>query len=190
MVTTKEKESIHNVNGHSSHTAEVEYVMAQREDDVDNCRAIFERLQNEDEQHQRPHDEYEQHLDHTDFEGLFDEQEQPSQRPSTTQVRQPRRPAIDERLVHPNWGTSHEEYHKTGQRIKWTTKEKAYIGKYCEQKIKEKPDISCLIASCRQAILQDPKAIPIFHKHHLIKNDRLRAGYQAYLRDKEKQLQK
>ena len=44
VISAKEKEAIHNINGHSSKTAKVEYVMADREDDVRVSRQLFQRL--------------------------------------------------------------------------------------------------------------------------------------------------
>ena len=192
IISVKEKEAIHNINGHSSKTAKVEYVMADRQDDVRVSRQLFQRLSEDSISSHRhendaryyevpelPNDDHSiPEISSEDYLQLFDDE--PTSQSTNNNNGRPR-------FEHPQWGTAHEDYAKENPtKVTWTKQEKDYIGQWVEQALKDKPVLSNLMSNCLSAIKADPSAIPIFHSFHIVNSARLRSGYQAYLKDNRK----
>ena len=161
-------QSVHNISGHSSATARAEYILAEREDDIINTRAIFDN-----------------NITATtdDFDLEFDDDIFNDELPLLSAD-----PAEDEPTMKwAEWGAKHPDIHrKDCGKVNWSDKERSYIGKFCNDMQRSHPYCKTLMAKCRVAILSDPVARELFHPHHLSRNDRLRAGYQSYLRAKNK----
>ncbi len=58
-----------------------------------------------------------------------------------------------------------------------------YIENWCENQIVDAPDR--MVSRCLAFLLKDPMAIPIFHQHHILNSQRLKNGYDAYIKRKK-----
>jgi hypothetical protein len=82
------------------------------------------------------------------------------------------------------WGTEHPCKGKTGSRIKWSDAELDYLSNTIDWCLSVDPDSKTLMASCLKIIKErdNYKTRPIFHDRHVLKSDRLRAGYDTLKR--------
>ena len=182
LISKKQKQSVHNISGHSSDTARVEYIMAERDQDVRNSRDMFRNsickticAVND--------------FDSIDAEDTYSDDDDVSINVGpTSPQRVSSQPETAKGTAVPSmkwaeWGRGHPDIGKADPaRVKWSDMEKLFIGKWCASMQKTHPHCRTMMAECRSAILADPVAREIFHPHHLIRPDRLRAGYQSYLR--------
>lgn len=79
------------------------------------------------------------------------------------------------------WGRDHPDFNKEGK-ARWTDTEKDFLlavvdDIMSEQASTERPPR--LMADCLRRIREDPSTRHIFHKRHIAKSDRLRAGYEV-----------
>jgi cobalamin biosynthesis protein CobT len=79
-----------------------------------------------------------------------------------------------------DWGKDHPDYKSTSSRAQWTAAEKHYVGTWCRAFKAEYPNIVNVVAKCLTHMRTDPVALRIFHKHHVLKSDRLRFGYESF----------
>lgn len=82
-----------------------------------------------------------------------------------------------------DWGTQHPHYGSISTRIEFSDAEKLYIVEALQSM---GCDINQLPSNSTSLILKqiraDPDAIPIFHKRHILKSDRLRAGIRSAIK--------
>jgi hypothetical protein len=80
-----------------------------------------------------------------------------------------------------NWGTNHPQYsiNDPSAHIKWSEDEIAYISAFVERTTEM--DKSICMRLLRQ-VKSDPGAIEIFHVNHVTDTQKIRNGYEAYMR--------
>ena len=86
-------------------------------------------------------------------------------------------------LEYETWGADHPDYmpREPGvaanpkAKARWSNSELRYIERWCTK------HNSASMKDLLECIRGDPKARTIFHERHVLKTDRLRAGYLAYL---------
>lgn len=86
------------------------------------------------------------------------------------------------------WGTAHPEYNKPKsagggqQRISWSTAEILYIKKFVDDTTANNNNerISMPNSRCWKQVMNDARAIPIFHKNHVLDSSRFASGFEAY----------
>lgn len=98
-------------------------------------------------------------------------------------------PVQDSDIKVPDWGTQHPDYrgmNKKGSelktRVRWSDDEVNYIAKWYYSKKEQMPwtsQIPKMVSKCRQAIFNDPSAIPVFHRNHITDTAKLRNGFEA-----------
>lgn len=196
-ITAQERKAIENVNGHSSAVVEKHYLQQDRTSDVYHARGVFTRIpptspvatpsfleagntsqsisgfmslscgflitgNSEDYQPQT-----------SGIEAIPFPHPLPipqTQLPSTWR--------FQDNLKHTDWGTSHPTYGKVKpSRVPWSTEEIDYIEFWCSTQPAD--DVGRISSRCLEAIRQDPAAVPIFHKHHILSAQRLRNRYDA-----------
>jgi hypothetical protein len=82
------------------------------------------------------------------------------------------------------WGTLHPEFASTSVRVKWTSREIQYVGKYCA----ENAEMKNVYSSCLKNLRSDESMQPHFHSRHVTCSDRLKHGHKAFINlQKQKQ---
>jgi hypothetical protein len=76
------------------------------------------------------------------------------------------------------WGTLHPEYASTGKRVKWTSREIQFVGKYCT----ENSSMKNVYSNCLKQLRSDECMQPYFHMNHVNCSDRLKYGHIAYIK--------
>jgi hypothetical protein len=152
-----DRDSVSNINGHSSRTTESFYLQVDRDSDVKHGRTMFQLIQNDIGLEELSTDEF--------IETPFDESWTPPQ------------------ISMPEWGAKHPHYkiRQNMLRAKWSKEEIDYIGNWCTKKLQDNIEIrSIIISLCWKHITnpnENAEAIPIFHEIHVLDSGRLRTGY-------------
>lgn len=81
------------------------------------------------------------------------------------------------------WGDKHKDRYKTC-RAGWSIAELKYLDKWKES---HRHITKNVVSNCLKSIRKDKEAIPFFHPFHILKADRLRYGFQALVKWKNKQ---
>ena len=82
-----------------------------------------------------------------------------------------------------NWGRAHPDFGKDAKKLKWSDSEIRYVVGWCENAVRLNPESKkTVISKCLKAIYNDPEAIMIFHKHHVLNSGRLRGGYRTAMK--------
>lgn len=154
-ISNEERLAVQTINGHTSAVTKDYYICEDRKMDVFHARNAFNAL-------------------HDTISDLDDDtQSTPSDSSSAHKH--------SEANVAADFGTEHPDYHlATAKRVRWTREEVLYIGKWCDQQFAINPNITNIVAKCRNYILKDPAALPIFHKIHVLDSGRLRNGHRIY----------
>lgn len=103
----------------------------------------------------------------------------------------PTPPRLPSATDEPNWmvraraqpidfGTQHPDYNSKSVKAQWTEEELNYVGEWCTAALTNNPSTSNVVAKCRDHIMKDPAAWPIFHSIHVLDSGRLRNGYRAW----------
>lgn len=151
IITGQQLLSVQAINGHTSAVAKDYYIHKERGNDVTHARAAFSHLTPEQ-------------VDVTEPQPLP---------PAPTWSPAPKPTPL-------NFGTAHPDYGSKSKRAQWTADEIKYIADFCTKKLEENPQCSTLVAQCRDRIMVDPDALPIFHVNHVLDSGRLRSGYRTW----------
>ena len=86
-----------------------------------------------------------------------------------------------------DWGTEHPCYGSDSKRVEFSKEELRYIVRALQSLLTDTNDlpINCTSLVLKQ-IREDPDATPIFHKRHILKSDRLRAGIRSAFKLRQK----
>ena len=166
LITNQQLLSVQAINGHTSAVAKDYYIHKARGNDVIHAREAFSHLSAP----LAPVDNLQAAFDSASPKPL------PPDRPVATTAwsQAPKAAALQFGMAHPDFGTK-------GKRARWTEEEVSYIGSWCANKMRENPHCTTLVAQCREHILTDPFALPIFHSIHVLDSGRLRTGYRAWV---------
>jgi hypothetical protein len=79
-----------------------------------------------------------------------------------------------------DWGSEHPCVNAV-YKAKWTDEELDYIANLCNKlTVSHKEVFHRLASMCRDAILRDPEAVPIFHRFHVQDSSRIRHGVDVW----------
>ncbi len=160
LITLTERRAVESVNGHSSAVVEKHYLQLDRTADVFNSRTVIERL--------IPH--LNNSVNHSPLSTAIEEIPTPLPLPSTWLVR--------DNLKHVDWGTQHPCYTKVKPaKVPWSKEEIDYIEHW--SLLQPDDDMGKFASRCLEEIRKDPRAVPIFHKHHVFSASRMRNGLNA-----------
>ena len=89
---------------------------------------------------------------------------------------------------HLEWGTSHPEYQRlTVRKVKWSAQELQYIEEWIDNDVQG--DTNIQVSRCLAAIRLDPRAVHIFHSHHILNSSRLRNGFDSIIKKKKMRIE-
>ena len=84
-----------------------------------------------------------------------------------------------DKLEPAQWGANHPEKRKNPVRVNWSEAELKYIVEWCTNAVVEHSSWrKTIVAKCREAIWHDPVAMKIFHVNHVLDSGKLMAGYK------------
>jgi hypothetical protein len=86
----------------------------------------------------------------------------------------------------PEWGTRHPDFGKNGIKHVWTDEETNYLQFVIDKLVHNNNSKNNLMSRCLKFIRNDPNAIPIFHKDHILNSARLRAGWESISKKQKK----
>lgn len=182
-ITTEQKESVQNINGHTSETTRAYYLMEDRAADVQRTKGVLTS-------------DIDTLLEVFATEMTEDEMQGPQEEPPAVQVTPmtvtqpappPTPPAALPQAPVLDWGTIHPDYNTTKPTATWTIAEKHFVGTWCANFRQEHPGSSNAVAKCLKHIQAHPEAISIFHQYHTLDCTRLRNGLRQYEKDKERE---
>ena len=182
VITAQQRASVSNINGHTGEVARDYYVRQSRGADVEHARDAFAQLLEADSASSptplvtagrlpsalplpQPS------LVARELELVMSEESPSLEEPIWT-VRARAQP-ID-------FGTQHPDYKSKSIKAQWTDEELNYVGEWCTTTLAHNPSTSNVVAKCRDHIMKDPAAWPIFHSIHVLDSGRLRNGYRAW----------
>jgi hypothetical protein len=179
LITTEQRASVHSINGHSGAVAKDYYIHKVRGEDVQHAREAFQEMfstvDDDDAEGPEPRS--------TEWAPLplpleANLMQSPARGPAAPRSWQERAApvAID-------FGSAHPDYKNTSVKAHWTDEEKDYVGRWCARTLNENPLTSNVVAKCREYILRDPFAWPIFHANHVLDSGRLRNGYRSWTKE-------
>ena len=199
-ISQVERESIMNVNGHSSQIVTDYYVRQDREKDVGNAFNVFDVMndsiatfspladraeQSKKRNNEMTENDFQIHLKRRSVQAETSVLASPvttilDQTEHTTTIE-----TDDVLATTSNIHTSQDAVDKMSSpnpmRVKWTEQEIDYVGKWCTKTLRDNPSNSNnIVARCLTHIRNEPAALRLFHKNHILNSGRLRHGYEAY----------
>jgi len=171
-ISESQRDSVSNINGHSSQVTRDFYLMMDRNADVCSAREALDTIMPLSTQ--------------------LNEMMNSSPTPANESIHRFESPPTwtghtQDILRVADWGTGHPDYEKytakentAVKRARWTQQELKYIADFCKKKLKANPEAnSVIVKCCFQHIQRDPDALPIFHRNHVLDSCRLRTGYRT-----------
>lgn len=159
-ITSKARDSISAISGHSAETVKKYYLYRDRVEDVHHAQQLFAATE-------RP-----------TISTSTATQEEVTTEATTVDPEVPRAQQYVNRLKHTMYGINHPEYKKVDpEKVQWTDAEIAYMATWKRTNVVTVEDQYRQVSRCLAAIRDDPIAHEIFHEHHVLKSDRLRTGY-------------
>jgi hypothetical protein len=208
-ITLKTRKSVEAINGHTSAVVQNYYLQMDRASDVHSAREFFSQASSPAGPVQVPFSSISSSLEPTSPHGLRiqhdsavssmitvpDNVDDDAQGIADDDSLQPiplgpvgSGWAPREGTRHLNWGTSHPEYHRRAvKKVKWSAQELQYIEEWINKD--KQGDSNLPVSRCLAAIRLDPRAVHIFHTHHILNSQRLRNGYDSVLKRKSLQLE-
>jgi hypothetical protein len=167
VISQADRESISNINGHSSRIARMYYVERDRVKDISNTRNLFRYIVATDE------DAPDHCYNAVEFGGV----EWPKQ-------------TFHEYC---NWGVHHPDYNKNTKRATWSRAELEYISDWIRERLVTKVQQGNLqtVSALWHYITRGPgkeQAQLIFHSNHILDSARLRHGYRIVSGDRSSKL--
>jgi hypothetical protein len=199
-----ERESIMNVNGHSSQIVADYYVRQDREKDVGNAFNVFDVMndsiaaisplaalaeQSKKRNNEMTENDFQIHLKRRSVQAETSVLASPV---TTTILDQTEHTTIDDVLATAFTNASTSNIHcsqdavdkmpsPNPMRVKWTEQEIDYVGKWCTKTLRDNPSNSNnIVARCLTHIRNEPAAHRLFHPNHILNSGRLKHGYEAY----------
>lgn len=183
VISAQQRASVSNINGHTGEVVRDYYVRQTRGADVEHARDAFAQLLEA-----TPDPDATHHL-------ATGPLPSPLPLPLTVSPLElvvcPTPARLPGSTDEPNWmvrarpqpidfGTQHPDYSSKSVKAHWTEDELNYIGNWCTAALTSNPSICNIVAKCRDHIMKDPAAWPIFHSIHVLDSGRLRNGYRAW----------
>ncbi len=177
-ITAEQRASVHSINGHSGAVAKDYYVHKVRGEDVQHAREAFQEMfgavGTDCAEESLPIEWAPLPLPlPLDPHAVGTSPVRGGPAPPRSWLERTAPVAID-------FGTAHPDYKNKSVKAHWTDEEKEYVGRWCAQTLNENPLTSNVVAKCREHILRDPLAWPIFHANHVLDSGRLRNGYRSW----------
>jgi len=181
-ISLKTRKSVEAINGHTSATVQNYYLQMDRAADVHSARTFFSQASTDPKPASVSADD--------------DDCSSNSSGNSPFSIRvgqtrnedKPSEWATREGTKHSDWGSSHPEYSRMGvKKVKWSAQELDYIENWIDND--KQGDTNIAVSRCLAAIRVDPRAIHIFHAHHILNSQRLRNGFESVMRKKKVQLE-
>ena len=189
-ISLKTRKSIEAINGHTSATVQNYYLQMDRAADVHSARSFFSQaaepassIPSEPNGQQEVPYPYDLRVHHEQTTLGIPLQPIPvGGSPPANEEWLPR-----ECAKHLDWGCSHPEYGRVGvKKVKWSSQELAYITEWIENDTQG--DTNLPVSRCLTSIRSDPRAVPIFHAHHILNSPRLRNGFESAMKKKAQQM--
>lgn len=166
-ITSKARDSISAISGHSAETVKKYYLYRDRIQDVHHAQQLFDLTEpltistsTQEEVTSATQEEV------TSEATMVDQEEEPCEQQYVN------------RLRHTEYGINHPEYERVDpEKVQWTDAEIAYMASWKRTNVVTVEDQYRQVSRCLAAIREDPVAQKIFHEHHVLKSDRLRTGY-------------
>jgi hypothetical protein len=201
VITPEQRESISNINGHSSSTTKDYYVKLSRHDDVSNTVNAFDAFQS---QYASPSKESIIYKDqqctsykdeNIDWKALFDDGENCNIMDSVnlfdsnvamqinpyTSIQPLPLPVATLNLNEGIIGLKHPDQNEKARKAKWTDEEVDIVGEWCLSTLQSKPEWGpCIISKCLSHIMKNKSIREVFHPIHIASSARLRYGYDKY----------
>jgi hypothetical protein len=171
-ITPEQAKSSINMGGHSGVTCSKFYQKRDREIDVENSRAVHNKLIKSPQLPEKAHE-----MNGTESFSCREVSPESSVGISDT--------TYNVAMQASNIGISHPCYQFEGRRITWTKTEVHHVGTWCKSYQKEFPAALNVVAKCLDSILSDKKVREHFHPHHLMDSSRLRWGWKKFLEEND-----
>ena len=193
-LSRREKESMMNLNGHSSQVTHDYYIKQDRQRDVVNAFRCFDLINSPESgrteqvpilRHKRYviQDSSEDENDGNDeaFTAIkFKRVTQPTELFAEFQpTERMNQVALIENMTETI--ESEPEPSHFPMRVKWTEREINYVGRWCTKTLKDNPaNNTNIVARCLAHIRNDPTIVAMFHNNHILNSGRLKHGYDSY----------
>ena len=182
-ISLKVRKSIEAINGHTSATVQNYYLQMDRAADVHSARSFFTQAASPDSSTTSPPSAAIPVDDDRDIvEACTPLELRIQHAPSTaaTSAHLTTTWTSREGTKHLDWGSSHPEYERHGVRkVRWSEQELDYIENWIEKNMQG--DTNLQVSRCLTSIRQDPRAVQIFHAHHILNSARLRNGFERVM---------
>jgi hypothetical protein len=190
-ISAKERDSIMNLNGHSSQVVKDYYIRHDREKDVGHAFNVFDLMNNDLSPSPLPP----QQSTLSSFGALSEKRKRVfaiSDSESDADIFISPLPRNIESVILSSDSLNQDPddcAHQlvspastsTPVRVKWTEQEINYVGRWCAKTLKDNPaNRTNIVARCLAHIRSEPSVMSIFHKNHILNSSRLRHAYEAY----------
>jgi len=155
LISKEERQSIMNINGHTSQIVQDYYIKRDRHQDVQNARNAIAQITNQSDEQNIISEDYDYDFDFDiDYEN-----------------------GSIEKHTQSEWGSCHPNQNPNAKRVQWSEDELNYLKMLRNEKKLIKS------AHCLKAIMNDPACYKIFHVNHIMNSGRLRNGIDNLLRE-------